>query len=63
MFARRSDQTAKMLKMQPLHLQKPLSDVWNINGIFRLTGIKTMKGKYVWSKTTVVGHVNIFIFP
>jgi hypothetical protein len=51
-FARRSDQTAKILKVQPLPLQKPLSEPWSINGIFRLTGIKTMKGKKFRGPTT-----------
>ena len=58
-FARRSDQTAKILKVQPLPLQKPLSEPWSINGIFRLTGIKTMKGKYV--EIYCVSLISLFV--
>ena len=46
-FARRSDLTARRLKMQTLPLLKPHStEPWTVNGVFRLTGVKTLKGKW-----------------
>lgn len=46
-FARRSMQTAKWLKHHAdLPLSDPYDDPWNINGVFRLTGIRLPNGKY-----------------
>lgn len=40
--------TAKWLKNDAVvPLQDPYDDPWNINGVFRLTGIRLVNGKYV----------------
>ena len=46
-FARRSMHTANWLKRQAdLPLTDPYDKPWNINGVFRLTGIRVPNGKY-----------------
>ena len=46
-FARRSMQTANWLKHHTeLPLTDPYDQPWNINGVFRLTGIRLPNGKY-----------------
>ena len=40
--------TAKWLKNDAnVPLQDPYDNPWNINGVFRLTGIRLVNGKYV----------------
>lgn len=46
-FARRSMHTANWLKHHAdLPLTDPYDQPWNINGVFRLTGIRLPNGKY-----------------
>ncbi|XP_065899551.1 uncharacterized protein [Dysidea avara] len=52
-FARRSMSTAKWLKNDAnVPLQDPYDNPWNINGVFRLTGIRLVNGKKYRGHTT-----------